>query len=72
MHSEAKQHKNLGACSREKFIAETCKETGGLCLKKPQRLQGFQQSLSIEKMKRGVASCCKLLGIRSSFLLLSV
>ena len=30
---------------------------------KPQLLQGFQQSLSIEKMERGVASCCKLLGI---------
>ena len=44
MHSEAKQHKNLGACSREKFIAETCKETGGLCLKNPNASKAFSKA----------------------------
>ena len=51
--SEAKQYRNVGVWSRERFSAGPCKETGGSCLKSPELLEGFQQSPFIGKVREG-------------------
>ena len=52
-HSEAKQYQNVGVCSRERFIAGPCKETGGSCLKNPELPESFQQSPFVGKVREG-------------------
>ena len=53
MQSEAKQTRNLGVRSRERFIAGACKKTGGLCPPNPKVLEGFQQSSYKGKVREG-------------------
>ena len=61
MHSEAKQNENSRVWSRERFIAEPCKKTGGSWLKNSELLEGFQQNTFKGKVKEG---CCgKPLGV---------
>ena len=43
MQSEAKQTRNLGVRSRERFIAGVCKKTGGSC--PPESLKGFKKAV---------------------------
>ena len=55
-HSETKQYQNVRVWSRERFIAEPCKETGGSCLKKKKKNQlpeSLKQSPLIGKGREG-------------------
>ena len=52
-HSEAKQYGNVGFWNREKFIAGTGKEMGGLCPQNPELPEGFQQSISKGHVREG-------------------
>ena len=61
-HSEAKQSRNIGVWSREKFIAGLCKEIGGSCFPNPEPFKGSQQSIFKGKVKERHGGSCKLLG----------
>ena len=65
-HSEAKQYRNFGVWSRERFIAGPCKEMGGSCPKSPNSSKGFSKALLKARWGRGVVSC-KLLGVEILF-----
>ena len=52
-HSEAKQYRNIGVWSREKFIVGLCKEIGGSCPPNSEPFKGSQQSIFKGKVKEG-------------------
>ena len=69
-HSEAKQYRNIGLWSRERFITGSCKEM--IVSPKPQTLKrAFGKPLLKVRQGRGMVSYCKFVGV-GSFVLVAI